>query len=273
MQAIQTLSTQLQLAALFARPFVLSTKKREAMLLEVETDYSLQAQSHALWDWLRVGCSGNGKAWAVQWLLPWLRLLFLVFLTTWFDAIKLTEAGDASEMVINATPICADASSESCFEIISTWMEKCLAEHSVCSQASKYNGHAGRERLLPSDVIDLGGSGRRRPAPGAGAKAFRMAILSEPHESFNPDDGNSEDDDNDDDSSGWLHGKFEDSDSETDSIAPSKYQKRSLPSRVIDVGGDNTDPFLLIPKNQTDNWVALSHCVSMLLFCRLLSFL
>jgi hypothetical protein len=101
-----------------------------------------------------------------------------------------------------------------------------------------------------------------------------MAILSEPHESFDPDDGNGEHDDDDDDSSGWLHGKLEDSDSETDSIAPSKHQKRSLPSRVIDVGGDNTDPFLLIANtnNQYGTWVALSHCVSMLLFCRLLFF-
>jgi hypothetical protein len=43
MQAIWTSSTQLQLAAFFARPFVLSTKKREAILLEEKTEHSPQA--------------------------------------------------------------------------------------------------------------------------------------------------------------------------------------------------------------------------------------
>jgi hypothetical protein len=164
-------------------------------------------------------------------------------------------------------------------------MEKCLAEHSVCSQESKSNRHQGGVRLLPSGIIDLGGGGRRKPVPGAGAMAFRMAILSEPHEFFNPDDGNDGDDDDDDDSHVCLHGKFEESDSETDNITRSKYrkgsphrimdvgsdhtdqsgtskhQKRLLPSRVIDVGKDNADPFLLIAKNQPGTWIALSHCV------------
>jgi hypothetical protein len=101
-------------------------------------------------------------------------------------------------------------------------------------------------RYLPSGVIDLG-SDKGRPWPGAGARAF----WSHNHTGL--------------DILGNALGTI-DIDEDMDSLNGGSIgwdEESLLPSRVIDVGSEDSDPFLLVSeKGQRGVWIALSHCVT-----------
>lgn len=190
----------------------------------------------------------------------------------------LTMAGAVFETDIKPTAICADASSDACFEIMSAWLGKCIASHKLC----------WLPRVLKPNMDDDEGKNKPRSRPrscrvpkpnirvdeGSGEPRWRPRS----HRVLKSDNGNDDNkvepwwsrllrsDSGDDDDKGDyasvmpLQGQTC-SDSKLNGNSRSEGQKHILPLRVIDVGSDTIDPFLFVPKHQVGNWVALSHCV------------